>query len=133
MSGLLKILIIMMFVITGCQHHPPGHKAPDKWPEKPKSQDTSCPDISGTYYEVGVDSYSNIPFSKENPRDSAEEVQKEKNYDLCTLKMLPNQSNYRISDMCSLNAILNKHFYRITINWQLRDKLWIFGIIVIID
>ena len=112
MFGLLKILVIMMFVITGCQHHPPGHQAPDRWPEKPLSKDTNCPDISGTYYEVAVDSYSHIQSSGENVRDSADEVQTEINDELCTLKMLPNTSNYRISDICSLNGILNKSYER---------------------
>lgn len=101
-----------MFVITGCQHHPPGHLAPDRWPEKPKSQGTSCPDISGTYYEVAIDSYSNIPSRKKNIRDSADELQTEINDETCKLKILPDTSNYRVSDLCSINAILNESYER---------------------
>jgi len=118
LSVIYRTAILSVFLLSSCASaptKPPEAKTPDgSWPEKPKSTGTSCPDISGIYYDIAVDSYSDYypnNYSKFDPNapssgDLDRESSKAK-INVCKFLPVAGSNNYRVYDICSLSNWLD--------------------------
>ena len=110
--------IVSVLLLSSCASaptKPPEAMTPgSNWPEKPKSTGTSCPDISGIYYDIAVDSYSDYypnSYSRFDPNapssgDLDSESTKRK-INVCKFLPAAGSNNYRVFDMCSITKWLD--------------------------